>query len=118
MQREAEAERVRSEVAYELRLAVAGHDEALLERCLAAAQRNGVAKADVTAARAKLKKLSGAREAAIAAARELEASETAAADLSGKLALTQDCHSPILYSVWHTKGEGGYPSSAVSHSAL
>jgi len=54
----------------------------------------------VTAARAKLKKLSGAREAAIAAARELEASETAAADLSGNLALTRYRVNPSTRTIY------------------
>jgi len=84
VQKEEEAERVRTEVAYKLRGAAAGHDEAALERCLVAAKRSGVAKPDIAVAKAMLKKLSGAREAVIAAARELEAAKTAAAELRGK----------------------------------
>ena len=60
---QAEAERRRGEVAFELREATAGEDEHVLERCIAAAQRNGVAKAEVASARAALKKIAAAREA-------------------------------------------------------
>jgi colicin import membrane protein len=64
LQKESEAERVRAEVAFELGEAAVGHDEEALERCLAAAKRNGVAKPDMAVAKAKLKALGGAREAA------------------------------------------------------
>mmetsp|Transcript_12316 Transcript_12316/g.37743 ORF Transcript_12316/g.37743 Transcript_12316/m.37743 type:complete len:934 (+) Transcript_12316:2-2803(+) len=85
LQREAEAERVRNEVAFELHEATARDDEKTLERCLSAAQRHGVAKPDLAAARTKLKKLVAAREAAQQAARELEAAEAVAADLCALL---------------------------------
>lgn len=82
LQREAEAERARAEVAFELREAVAAGDEAALERCLASAYRHGVSKPDVAAAKAMLKKLASAREAEQAAARDQEAAEAVATDLS------------------------------------
>lgn len=84
-QQEEEVERVRAEVASELREATAGHDETALVRCLAAAQRNNGAKPDIAAAKATLKKLTGAREAAVTAA----AVGAVAAELRGKLAFTR-----------------------------
>jgi hypothetical protein len=85
LQKEAEAERVRAEVAFELQEAMAAGDEAALERCVASAQRQGVAKAEVAAAKAKLKKLASDREAEQAAVRDQEVAEAVATDLSSLL---------------------------------
>ena len=85
LEQDTAAERVRVEAASELHEAAAGHDEETLRRCLAAAQRIGVAEPDIAAAKVQLKQLSGVREAAIAAAREGEATLAAAAELRSLL---------------------------------